>query len=766
MDIIRFVRETLSHCVRSHAVCYKSISGVHEWARVELPTRVIFIDKPENGDKIKVRLVETKGKMGQFIALSHRWGAVQPLQTTKANQSAHYERINEEHLPKTFRDAIFMAGRLGIEYLWIDSLCIVQDDTEDWLRESQCMGSIYQRALCTFAAVDSWANSRLDEGILPDSNMKSVRLVLNSTYQYNYNSQVAKDIAVEVLLKATDQILPTRSLESIESDASDEISEIVKEITLGGNPKSAVEAFLSEILQTIERFTFEQTLYIIKLVPRDVLQMAKLASGKALRISPADTNSDHSGYSRKLASAFITSKANSIDFQQKFNIVRKVTYLEEKQLTIWGQIFKIIEKTVARYLREVVQKITRDDISDIAEKTNLEQISRICTVSQNAWDNATVRLESIPTSFDVSVNASNWNSRAWVMQERVLSRRVFYFTKEQVFFECGDAIVNQQGINILTSELKLSPKFCLSRELRTRKSWVVFSKPEDPSFGGGFSSRFIEHEKYQEWWKLDEHYSGCGITYPSDRWMAISGLCQKISERTGICGFAGIWEDAIAAGILWHARDQPLEEFEGFSAPSWSWISKKGLIKYHYENIGSGWVSKVKSMILRPAVESLPPECGTNTAYLFGMLSIFCPRGTIWVSHLGFDDIDIPGLEMYDILKRLELEFQQDLDLALRMELVSSYRSLPTRTRLVKEPCGKLIGWVVMDSENEFQTELTVAAVTIRIFSKGSRTEQIVDFIVLSDDTSSPEHYRRIGRGRITKRDWIQECTMNRLSIL
>ena len=55
-------------------------------------------------------------------------------------------------LPKTFRDAIYITQKLGVKYLWIDSLCIIQDSVEDWRQEAATMGRVYQNALCNIAA--------------------------------------------------------------------------------------------------------------------------------------------------------------------------------------------------------------------------------------------------------------------------------------------------------------------------------------------------------------------------------------------------------------------------------------------------------------------------------------------------------------------------------------------------------------------------------------------------------------------------------------
>ncbi len=58
-------------------------------------------------------------------------------------------------LPKTFQDAIMTADRLGCAYIWIDSLCIVQDGEQDWYTESSQMARIYENAVLTLAATVS-----------------------------------------------------------------------------------------------------------------------------------------------------------------------------------------------------------------------------------------------------------------------------------------------------------------------------------------------------------------------------------------------------------------------------------------------------------------------------------------------------------------------------------------------------------------------------------------------------------------------------------
>lgn len=58
-------------------------------------------------------------------------------------------------LSRNFRNAIVVSRILGIRYIWIDSLCIIQDSAEDWLRESAKMGDIYKYSLITIAATNA-----------------------------------------------------------------------------------------------------------------------------------------------------------------------------------------------------------------------------------------------------------------------------------------------------------------------------------------------------------------------------------------------------------------------------------------------------------------------------------------------------------------------------------------------------------------------------------------------------------------------------------
>lgn len=118
----------------------------------KLPHRLIDLGNAGWQDRAQsCRLVEPKeGSHGIYIALSHRW-SLKRYVTTKNNIAMHRQQILLEDLPKTFQDAIFLCQFFKVRYLWIDSLCIVQDDGAEWMKESRLMSDIYHNALCTIA---------------------------------------------------------------------------------------------------------------------------------------------------------------------------------------------------------------------------------------------------------------------------------------------------------------------------------------------------------------------------------------------------------------------------------------------------------------------------------------------------------------------------------------------------------------------------------------------------------------------------------------
>lgn len=140
----------LKDCIDNHHKCNTQHAGV------EYPTRLIQV-YIEGGDR-RARLCVTANCLptGPYIALSHRWGNAEHVpRLTSHNIHQRLTGLDLSSLPKTFVDAIDTARNLNVEWLWIDSLCIIQDSPFDWQQESRVMGRIYEKAMLTISALDA-----------------------------------------------------------------------------------------------------------------------------------------------------------------------------------------------------------------------------------------------------------------------------------------------------------------------------------------------------------------------------------------------------------------------------------------------------------------------------------------------------------------------------------------------------------------------------------------------------------------------------------
>ena len=139
---MNWIKERIKHCLDAHECASHAVSPF-------LPTRVIYVGTSPDD----IRLVETDRKLAaSYVCLSHCWGKETPLKTTKETLAANLASLSWSQIPRTYQEAITVTRCLGIEYLWVDSLCIIQDDNDDWARESAEMCNVYEHAYLTIAA--------------------------------------------------------------------------------------------------------------------------------------------------------------------------------------------------------------------------------------------------------------------------------------------------------------------------------------------------------------------------------------------------------------------------------------------------------------------------------------------------------------------------------------------------------------------------------------------------------------------------------------
>jgi hypothetical protein len=132
-------------CLEKHILC-----GGSDDVAPQLPTRVLDV-----GVQGALSLLVSKSLKGRYAALSHCWGTSPIPRTTRSTFKEYTNSIPLDCLTKTFQDAIEVTRLLKIRYLWVDSLCIIQDCPDDWEKEAAKMASVYRNSFITLAATAS-----------------------------------------------------------------------------------------------------------------------------------------------------------------------------------------------------------------------------------------------------------------------------------------------------------------------------------------------------------------------------------------------------------------------------------------------------------------------------------------------------------------------------------------------------------------------------------------------------------------------------------
>jgi len=142
------VRTWMAECLQHHKLCTMSPNRGQDY----IPARLLVVDK-----RYQLRLVERQKSWTlrdcRYATLTHRWGEHRDLMLSRSNKNSLKNKIAFLSLPSVFRDAIRVCQYLAIPYLWIDTLCIVQDDDADRVHEIANMGHVYENACLNIGAV-------------------------------------------------------------------------------------------------------------------------------------------------------------------------------------------------------------------------------------------------------------------------------------------------------------------------------------------------------------------------------------------------------------------------------------------------------------------------------------------------------------------------------------------------------------------------------------------------------------------------------------
>ena len=201
---------------------FKECTTAHAECRIKnrfVPTRLIDVGLLDGLENLKLLDTRQSGINNdvdlEYATLSHCWGQTKHITTETDTLKKHEAGIALSELNRTFQDAVLVTRALGLRYVWIDSLCIVQDSASDWQRESSLMGSVYSGGAINISA-DAAEDG--DQGFLskrapscfpctlPDKNSQGVLLMKASKrkrwIEYNGNLRRRAWVLQEYTLSA------------------------------------------------------------------------------------------------------------------------------------------------------------------------------------------------------------------------------------------------------------------------------------------------------------------------------------------------------------------------------------------------------------------------------------------------------------------------------------------------------------------------------------------------------------------------------------
>ncbi|KAH8197732.1 hypothetical protein TruAng_008110 [Truncatella angustata] len=140
----------LKQCLDEHPLCAEN----DDEARIVRPARLLYLDGT-------IKLVDSAEAQGEkYVTLSHCWGKQTYVPRLLFETEATLRGgVDIDYLPKTFQDAVTVTRKLGYKYIWIDSLCIIQDSPEDWEDQAKIMALVYVNSVFTIAALKSPGSS-------------------------------------------------------------------------------------------------------------------------------------------------------------------------------------------------------------------------------------------------------------------------------------------------------------------------------------------------------------------------------------------------------------------------------------------------------------------------------------------------------------------------------------------------------------------------------------------------------------------------------
>lgn len=318
-------------------------------------------------------------------------------------------------------------------------------------------------------------------------------------------------------------------------------------------------------------------------------------------------------------------------------------------------------------------------------------------------------------------------TRAWVFQERLLSRRTIHFGASEIMWECRNCYHCECGMiapsslstagsaEDITVQDLAAPRDGRFPWLRGERNAAV---PKKAALSKICSPNAPASNVFNFWMEAVSEYSLLHLTEESDRLVALGGIARKVQEATGYTYLAGIWLEDLPRSLLWSGAG--ITRIRASSpGPSWSWISRKPgsrLERIHWNQVGSIFVPSPRLRIHRTGTSCEYVDGNPFGAAVCGkiQMSAACVRGTVktieWLKE-GDEGADRwLFVDLGDLNSRLALPRQVPEGLGEAIALLGIWSDEYPINSLSQfeglEVLCPLIGTALWDAKNEAGTQL------------------------------------------------------------
>ena len=550
-----------------------------------LPTRLLDLDvfgcdddKAEGAD---LRLVETAGQYGKYAALSYCWGGYTAGRTLKEIYSERCRKIEFVSLAPLFAQAVKVTRGLGMRYLWIDSFCIVQDDAEDWRREAAAMSDVYSNTSCRIAVND--CKSPLENFFPPPLSFSSVKvpgLIADASFEEGGDNE--------------HDMNPREALDDGPDWSHDE-DEALQEAIAMSLQDDEEEAFHRAIPTSLQD-SFNQ-------LGRDH------AAGNGQNIEPPRLPVEVDAEGSAPTSAIPQNDRMTSDVRlgpMKMQPPKPAIFVEDDnfitrlppndgETELSGLVIEPPEQTYdfPDHANDPSEHLRRSSPSNTGFAGDVDLPEFIpCTRNKGKGrQQPECMYLSLLRAYTLDVDRGNLNTRAWVLQERLLATRTIHFTSEHIYCEDQDDICGEDWVRRYFTWMSCIDKSSVLSPINLfpARSFTTDHRNSDFDFDRLWWMRSLycaseTHHVPDPWLRICEKYSRCSLSVATDRLAAFAGLVKRYpSDKPSMDpnerNLLGLWESNLHIELLWYATTRAkLKYRQDLNLPSWAWIAYDGRI--------------------------------------------------------------------------------------------------------------------------------------------------------------------------------------------